>query len=91
MARIFPLFLNDFICNINSYKPIYISINIALGFNSSSQIDTTLLIFVELPENMLLEIEYIAYDYYSHKVPIYKNLAAFVKLFIKFSRIQGAH
>ena len=83
-----PLFLNDFICNINS-KPIYISINIALGFNSSSQIDTTLLIFVELPKIMLLEIEYIAYDYYSHKVPIYNFNGKLINTFLKNSAIPN--
>ena len=79
-----PLFLNDFNCRINS-KPIYISKNIALGFNSNQSIDTTLLIFVELPEIILLEIEYVAYDYYSHKVPIYDFNGNLLNIFLKNS------
>ena len=79
-----PLFINDFNCRING-KPIYISINIALGFNSNSPIDTTLLIFVELPEIILLEIEYVAYDYYSHKFPIYDFNGNLLNIFLKNS------
>jgi hypothetical protein len=69
------LFLNDYNCLING-KKIYISINIALGFENKHQtIDTSLLILVELPDIFILEIDYIAYDYYSHKVPIYSFLS----------------
>jgi len=77
-----PLFMNDFNCRIND-KPIYISINIALGFNSDSPIDTTLLIFVELPEIILLEIEYVAFDYYYHKFPIYDFNGNLLNIFLK--------
>ena len=77
-----PLFINDFNCRING-KPICISINIALGFNSDSIIDTTLLIFVELPDIILLEIEYVAYDYYSHKFPIYDFKGNLLNIFLK--------
>jgi hypothetical protein len=79
-----PLFLNDYNCRINN-KPIYISLNIALGFKSNSYIDTTLLIFVELPEIILLEIEYVAFDYYLHKVPIYDFNGNLLNIFLKNS------
>jgi len=65
-----PLFLNDYKCYINE-KPVVVSLNIALGFDLKYFIDTTLLIFVELPTIIILEIEYVAFDYYSHKFPIY--------------------
>jgi len=65
-----PLFINQYNCLIND-KKIYISKNIALGFDNNQPIETSLLIFVELPDIILLELDYIAYDYYSHKVPIY--------------------
>ncbi len=77
-----PLFINDYRCFING-KPIFISINIALGFNSESIIDTTLLIFVELPDIIVLEIEYVAYDYYSHKFPIYDFNGNLLNIFLK--------
>jgi len=76
-----PLFLNDYNCYING-KPIFISINIYNGF-SIEHIDTTLLIYVELPDIIILEIEYIAYDYYLHKVPIYDFNGNLINTFIK--------
>jgi hypothetical protein len=79
-----PLFINDYNCHING-KPIFMSKNIALGFNSNSPIDTTLFIFVELPEIILLEIEYVAYDYYSHKFPIYDFNGNLLNIFLKNS------
>ena len=77
-----PLFINDYNCLING-KKIYISINIAIGFKSDQHIETSLLIFVELPDIILLEIEYIAYDYYSHKVPIYDFNGNLINTFLK--------
>jgi hypothetical protein len=76
-----PLFLNDYNCFING-KKIYISINIALGFQSNQPIETSILIFVELPDIILLEIEYIAYDYYSHKLPIYDFSGNLINTFL---------
>jgi hypothetical protein len=76
-----PLFLNNYNCFINS-KPIYVSINISLGFNNEI-IDTSLLIFVELPDIIIIEIEYVAYDYYLHKFPIYDFDGNLLNTFLK--------
>jgi len=76
-----PLFLNDYDCLING-KPIYVSINISLGFNKEF-IDISPIIFVELPNLIILEIEYIAYDYYSHKFPIYDFDGNLLNTFLK--------
>jgi hypothetical protein len=38
---------------------------------------------VELPEIILLEIEYVAYDYYSHKFPIYDFKGNLLNIFLK--------
>jgi hypothetical protein len=64
-------------------KKIYISINIALGFEKNQPIETSLLIFVELPNIILLELDYIAYDYYSHKVPIYDFNGNLINTFLQ--------
>jgi hypothetical protein len=77
-----PLFINQYNCLING-KKIYISINIALGFEKNQPIETSLLIFVELPNIILLELDYIAYDYYSHKVPIYDFNGNLINTFLQ--------
>jgi hypothetical protein len=76
-----PLFLNNYNCFINR-KPIYVSLNISLGYINEI-IDTSLLIFVELPNIIIIEIEHIAYDYYSHKFPIYDFDGTLLNTFLK--------